>query len=94
MRRIAAIALVLAGCAQLPPPPEDAQAKRFEAVPGKSVIYVVRQPVDSDEGRTLALDDAATITTWQRTYYRWVTDPGVHRIAGVASATEATCCVA
>ena len=90
MWRILFSALLLAaGCAQLPPPPGDAQAKRFEAIPDKSVIYVVRQPVDSDEGRTLTLDNSATITTWKGTYYRWQVPPGTHRIAAFAGGSEA-----
>jgi hypothetical protein len=80
--------LLLAGCAQLPPTPEDIQAKRFETVSDKSVIYVVRQPVDSDEGRTLTLDDRLTITTYRGTYYRWEVAPGTHRVAGFAGASE------
>jgi hypothetical protein len=80
--------LFLAGCAQLPPAPEDIQAKRFEPLPDKSVIYVVRQPVDSDEGRTLTLGERETITTWHGTYYRWEVAPGTHRIAGMAGASE------
>src|SRR6185503_11428173 len=90
MRRILLLALVLCGCAaQLPPLPGDAEAKRFEAIADKSVIYVVRQPVDSDEGRTLTLDQGATITTWKGTFYRWETAPGTHRIAAFAGGSEA-----
>ena len=80
--------LLLAGCAQLPPPPGDADAKRFESIRDKSVIYIVRQPVDSQEGRTLTLDNQAMITTWKKTYYRWEVAPGTHRIAGFGGATE------
>ena len=47
MWRMLIPALLLGGCAQLPPTPEDIQAKRFEVPPDKSVIYVVRPPVDS-----------------------------------------------
>ena len=55
MWRILFFLLLIAGCAsQLPPPPGNSQAKRFESIADKSVIYVVRQRVDSDEGRTLA----------------------------------------
>ncbi len=90
MWRILPALLLIAGCAaQLLPPPGDAEAKRFESVPDKSVIYVVRQPVDSEEGRTLALDDRLTITTWKGTFYRWEVAPGTHRIAGIAGANEA-----
>lgn len=79
------IAIVLAGCVQLPPSPQDLQAKRFETVPGKAVIYLVRDIPDfSDRPATITLDDAATITTYPGTYYRWEVAPGVHRIAGFA----------
>jgi hypothetical protein len=88
MWRIPFLALLLAGCVQLPPTPEDIQAKRFDAVPGKSVIYIVRQRVGSDEGRSVTLDDRAMITTFKGTYYRWEVDPGTHRVAGFASGNE------
>jgi|RhiMethySRZTD1v2_1073278.scaffolds.fasta_scaffold1804528_2 hypothetical protein len=81
-------ALLLAGCAQLPPTPEDIQARKMESVPDKAVIYIVRQPVDSDEGHTLSLDDRMIITTYKGTYYRWEVAPGIHRVSGFASGTE------
>src|SRR5687768_11945739 len=88
MWRMFAIAMLFAGCVQLPPTPEDIQARKFESVPGKSVIYVVRQLVDSDEGRTLLLDDRMMITTYRGTYYRWEVEPGTHRVAGFAWGNE------
>lgn len=80
------MALLLAGCFQQPPfSPADIQAKRFEAVPGKAVIYVVRDYPDlTDEGASIYLDDARMITTYPGTYYRWETEPGPHRISGFA----------
>ncbi|MGZ8265009.1 MAG: hypothetical protein ACXW2I_12455, partial [Burkholderiales bacterium] len=69
MWRIVMSALLLAGCVQLPPTPQDIQAKRFEAVPDRSVIYIVRTPVDSFEASPLALDDHAQIQLWAGTYY-------------------------
>ena len=87
MWRILLPALLLAGCAQTPPIPEDIQAKKFESVPGKSVIYVVRQLVDSAEGHTLTLDDRQMITTYRGTYYRWEVEPGTHRVAGFGAGT-------
>lgn len=75
----------LAGCAQLPPSPQDIQAKKFESLPDKSVIYLVRDIPDfSDRPATITLDDAATITTYPGTYFRWEVAPGPHRIAGFA----------
>ena len=77
--------LSLAGCAPLPPTPEDVQAKRFEAVPGQSVIYLVRPfPDASHEGATLWLDERVMGSTFPGTYFRWVVPPGRHRIAGYA----------
>src|SRR5258705_11734134 len=81
-------ALLLAGCAQLPPTPEDIQAKKFERLPDKSVIYVVRTPMDSSHASGLALDFREQITTFRGTYYRWEVAPGTHRIAGFGNAIE------
>lgn len=85
MWRVLAIALmVLAGCVQIQPSPQEIEAKRFEIVPGKAVIYIARTNMDSSEAGSLILDDNATITTYKDTFYRWVVDPGQHRIAGFA----------
>jgi hypothetical protein len=76
--------LLLAGCAApLPPTPQDLQAKRFETLPDKGVIYVVRPLPDfSDDPTPITLGDFAQITTYPGTYYRWEVEPGVHRIDG------------
>jgi hypothetical protein len=74
---------LLMGCAQLPPTPQDIQAKRFEPVPDKAVIYVVRQPMDSREPGGLLMDNGEQVTTLGGTYYRWEVTPGVHRILGL-----------
>ncbi|MBX9811037.1 MAG: DUF2846 domain-containing protein [Burkholderiales bacterium] len=79
-------AILLAGCVQLPPSPQDIQAKKFESVPGKAVIYLVRN--DPDISRLAApvkLDDAIMGTTYAGTYFRWEVAPGRHRISGYAS---------
>jgi hypothetical protein len=79
------LALALAACAPLPPSPQDIEAKRFEIVPGQSVIYLVRPyPDASHEGATLWLDDQVMGSTYPGTYFRWVVAPGRHRIAGYA----------
>ena len=88
MRHILLIGILLAGCAQLPPTPEDIAAKQFRALPDKSVIYIVRTAMDSDEVSGLLLDDREHLTTFSRTYYRWEVAPGRHRIAGFARANE------
>ena len=75
--------ILVAGCVQLPPTPADLQAKKFEAVPGKAVIYLVRDYPDfNDAAATIWLGDTAMITTYPGTYYRWEVPPGTHRIAG------------
>ena len=77
------IAILLAGCVQLAPAPQDLQAKKFEAVPDKAVIYLVRDYPDfSDAAATIWLGDAAMITTYPGTYYRWEVAPGTHRVTG------------
>jgi len=80
--RTTLIALLLAGCAPLPLTPQDIQARKFESVPGKAAIYIVRANMDSREVGTLLLDDAGTLTTYRNTYHRWEVAPGKHRIAG------------
>ena len=85
MWRVLIAAILLAGCAQLPPTPQDIQAKKFENVSGKSVIYLVRDDPDfNDAATSLWLGEARTITTYPGTYYRWEVTPGTHRIAGFA----------
>ena len=75
---------LLAGCyAPLPLTPADIQAKRFETLPDKGVIYVVRPLPDfSNDPTPITLGDHAQITTYPGTYYRWEVEPGVHRIEG------------
>jgi len=89
MWRMLVPALLLAGCAQLPPSPEDIQAKKFEVAPDQSVIYLVRMPMDSKEGGGLTLDGRGVITLYRGTYYRWEVAPGTHRVAGFGAGTEA-----
>lgn len=72
-------ALLILGCAQVPESPQEIQDKKFEAVPGKAVIYVVQNPFGS-YGAGLTFDDNTQITTWPGTFYRWVTAPGSHTI--------------
>ena len=82
---LAAAAILLAGCAQLPPTPQDMQARKFETLPDKSVIYLVRDVPDFNDGpATIWLGDDSTITTYPGTYYRWEVASGTHRIAGFA----------
>jgi len=80
--------LLLAGCAQPPAGPEFLRDTVFETIPDRSVIYVVRTPLDSREASGLILDEKVQFTTLWGTYYRWEVAPGTHRVAGFASANE------
>ena len=85
MFRLMLVAFVLAGCAPLPPTPQDIEAKRFDPVPGKAVIYLVREYPDiSREAATVMLDDNVMGSTYPGTYFRWVVEPGRHQIRGFA----------
>jgi hypothetical protein len=84
------MALLLAGCQQLPLTPEDVQARKFEAVPDKAVIYLVRDYPDFSEMQaTVHLGDKLTLKTYAGTYYRWEVAPGEHQIRGAAFDTGA-----
>lgn len=76
--------LLLAGCAPLPPLPQDAIAKRFESVPDRAVIYVARDRLDKDFVAPLLLDDQWIGPTYRGTYLRIVVPAGTHRLAGYA----------
>lgn len=82
-----AIVLALAGCQQLPPSPQDIEAKKFESIPGKAAIYIVRDVVSADIGAPLWLDQGAQITTFAGTYFRWVVNPGSHTIEAIGAST-------
>lgn len=87
MWRVSIVVTVLAfaGCAQIPPSPQDIEAKSFKSIPDKSVIYIVRGALGPPLGDTLSLNDRLQITTWAGTYYRWEAEPGAHHIQGFAS---------
>jgi hypothetical protein len=85
MFRILLMAWLLTGCAPLPPSPQDLDAKRFEPVPGKAVIYLVRDfPDIARDAATVMLDDNMMGSTYPGTYFRWVVEPGRHQIRGFA----------
>ena len=85
MFRYLLLALALAGCAPLPPSPQDLEAKRFEPAPGKAVIYLVRDLPDiSREAASVMLDDNMMGSTYPGTFFRWVVAPGRHQIRGFA----------
>jgi hypothetical protein len=78
-----AMALALTGCQQLPPSPQDLQAKKFEAVPDKAVIYLVRDAPDfSDVQAQIRLGDKLLLKTYPGTYYRWEVPAGKHTLTG------------
>lgn len=80
-----ALTMALAGCQQLPLTPEDIQARKFEAVPDKAVIYLVRDSPDfSSIQSQISVGDKLLLKTYPGTYYRWEVPPGTHRIAGYA----------
>ena len=81
---IAGVASILAGCAQIPPSPQEIEAKKFESVPDQAVVYIVQGASGPTLAVGLELDDSTQITTWTGTFYRWVTNPGTHRIANTA----------
>jgi hypothetical protein len=87
MWRTLIVAALLAGCAQVPPSPQDIEAKKFESIPGKSAIYVVRDPMSVRLGAPLWLDQGTQITLFQGNYLRQVVEPGSHTISGIGAST-------
>lgn len=88
LRRLSLAAAVLwvAACTQLPPSPQDLQAKRFDPVPDKAVVYLFRDHPDFvDDGAPVTVDGMMQATTYPGTYLRLELEPGRHRIAGFAS---------
>lgn len=60
----------------------DAQAKRFEAVPGSLVIYVVRNRWgDTVNLVNLSIDGGDSVATAPASLVRLVVAPGTHRLA-------------
>ena len=75
--------MLLAGCVQLPLSPEDLQARKFEPVPDRAVIYVVRDSPDfSSVQAPIRLGDKLLLKTYPGTYYRWEVPAGKHTITG------------
>ena len=76
--------LLITGCAQLPPPPEDAVAKRFEPRPDRAVIYLARNIVDPTFIAPVMLDDLMIGSTYSGTYMRIEIPAGTHIFSGMA----------
>lgn len=79
-----AVFVLVSGCAQIPPSPDEIHAKKFESVPGKAVIYIARSPVGFQGHGAFTLDDSMTVTMFGGNFYRWEVAPGSHLIAGAA----------
>gem|GEM_PF-846175 len=78
------LALILAACAQIPPSPQEIEAKKFVPVADHAVVYIVQGAVGPTLAVGLELDDGKQITTWTGTFYRWVVNPGSRRIENTA----------
>ena len=83
MWRYLIVAALVAGCALLPPGPQDIEARKFESIPGKAAIYIVCESTSALLGAPLWLGQGAQITLWTGNYHRWVVEPGPHTIAAI-----------
>lgn len=80
---LAAVVLALAGCVGLAPDAQDLEAKKFQPLPDKGVIYLVRgEPLYSDRPVPVWLGNFIMLTTYPDTFFRWEVPPGVYRISG------------
>ena len=82
------LSFLVSGCAQLPPTAQDIQAKQFQTLPDKAVIYIVRPRVDGAVQGPLSFT-GGMISTHQGTYYRWEVAPGTQRIEGAGASSAA-----
>jgi hypothetical protein len=83
LARVFMLAVLLAGCTPLPLTPEDLEARKFEAVPDKAVIYVVRDYLDfSNEQAPIYIGEKLLPATYPGTYFRLVVPAGKHTIVG------------
>ena len=77
------VALMLAGCVQVPPTPNEIRALKFESVPDKAVIYIARPYPDLNNGPApIVFGNVGPVVTYPGTYYRWETTPGRNVIVG------------
>lgn len=84
------LSILLAACATGTLAQSGAKADGSGAVPGKSVIYLVRSSPDSyQRGADVYLDDGKRVTMYPGTHVRWVVSPGLHHIQGAAPDTGA-----
>lgn len=83
--------LFLSGCAQVPlaPPAEDTEAKQFQPVRNKSVIYLYRNEyMGAAVSMEVTLDGKFKGKTGAQTYFKWVVNPGKHTITSEAENTD------
>ena len=85
------LCFLITACAPLPPTMADIEAKKFQPLSDKAVIYIVRPVVDISMAGPLSLSGVGPMSTFQGTYYRWEVEPGKRRIetagASVSSVT-------
>jgi hypothetical protein len=85
MWRALPLLLLLGACSTLQPNFQDADARQFYSVPGKSVIYLVREKPDPHPHPTVVtLNNSVESLTYPGTFVRWEVTPGMQRIAGYA----------
>jgi hypothetical protein len=88
VQRSLLVLLLLAACANGTLAQSDAKADSFKAVPGKSVIFLVRSSPDAYQRKAeMHLDDGKPVAMYPGTYIRWVVAPGAHQIQGAAPDT-------
>ncbi|UCF74537.1 MAG: hypothetical protein JSU71_09615, partial [Betaproteobacteria bacterium] len=80
--------MILAACAQIPPSPQEIEAKKFEPIADQAVVYIVQGAVGPTLAVGLELDDGKQITTWTVTFYRWVVNPGSPLISYTAQLND------
>lgn len=82
------LSFLVSACVQLPPAPQDIEAKKFQPLADKAVIYIVRPAVDSNVQGPVSIP-GGMISTYQGTYHRLEVAPGAQRIEGAGASTAA-----
>ena len=80
--------LLILGCAGVPAtaPEQDVEAKRFEPVPGMSIIYLFRdEHLGAAAPISVSLNDQVVGQTASWTYLRLIVPPGNYRITSYAA---------
>ena len=82
---------VLSGCASVPmaKPDSDLQAKKFNAVPGKSSLYIYRDEIIGSAIKIkITLNDKIVGETAPKTYFNIITDPGQQKFTCTGETTR------